>query len=105
MTSTALPATVVVDGAYELAEGGRWVDDGYVYVDILSGRLFELREDTEPAAARQLACLDVPLGAVAPVAGRPHGSPQRAPASPCSPPTVFRNGWTDPRTAPRSPAG
>lgn len=71
MTSTALPKTVVVDGAYELAEGGRWVDGRYVHVDILTGRLFELREDTEPATARQLACLDVPLGAVAPVNGRP----------------------------------
>ncbi|MER7564079.1 SMP-30/gluconolactonase/LRE family protein [Streptomyces sp. NPDC097941] len=71
MTSTALPATVVVDGAYELAEGGRWIDGRYVYVDILSGRLFELREDTEPESARQLARLDVALGAVAPVAGRP----------------------------------
>lgn len=38
MTSTALPAAVVVDGAYELAEGGRWVDGRYVYVDILSGQ-------------------------------------------------------------------
>ncbi|WP_461071776.1 hypothetical protein [Streptomyces pseudoechinosporeus] len=37
MTSTAAPATVVVDGGYELAEGGRWVDGRYVYVDILQG--------------------------------------------------------------------
>lgn len=71
MTSTAAPAAVVVDGAYELAEGGRWVDGRYVYVDILSGRLFELRDDTEPAAARELARLDVPLGAVAPVDDQP----------------------------------
>ncbi|MGW6521949.1 SMP-30/gluconolactonase/LRE family protein [Streptomyces sp. NPDC054962] len=71
MTSTALPATVVVDGAYELAEGGRCVDGRYVYVDILSGRLFELRDDTEPSAPRELARLDVPLGAVAPVADQP----------------------------------
>lgn len=39
MTSTAAPTVVVVDGGYELAEGGRWVDGRYVYVDILSGRL------------------------------------------------------------------
>ncbi|MFJ9245122.1 SMP-30/gluconolactonase/LRE family protein [Streptomyces sp. NPDC101776] len=71
MTSTAVPAAVVVEGAYELAEGGRWVDGRYVYVDILSGRLFELRDGTGPAAPRQLARLDVPLGAVAPVSGRP----------------------------------
>ncbi|MEU6251372.1 SMP-30/gluconolactonase/LRE family protein [Streptomyces sp. NPDC047043] len=68
MTFTAAPATVVVDGGYELAEGGRWIDGRYVYVDILSGRLFELRDDTAP---RQLARLDVPLGAVAPVADQP----------------------------------
>jgi sugar lactone lactonase YvrE len=71
MASTSVPAAVVVDGAYELAEGGRWVDDRYVYVDILSGRLFELRDDTDPSAPRQLARLDVPLGAVAPVGDRP----------------------------------
>ncbi|ELP65327.1 SMP-30/Gluconolaconase/LRE-like region [Streptomyces turgidiscabies Car8] len=60
-----------MDGGYELAEGGRWVDGRYVYVDILSGRLFELRADTEPGTPRQLAALDVPLGAVAPVQDRP----------------------------------
>ncbi|GHD06315.1 calcium-binding protein [Streptomyces violarus] len=70
MTSTAAPTVVVVDGGYELAEGGRWVDGRYVYVDILSGRLFEVRDDDGPAV-RQLARLDVPLGAVAPVADRP----------------------------------
>ncbi|MFJ8467250.1 hypothetical protein [Streptomyces swartbergensis] len=48
MTSTAVAATVVVGGGYELAEGGRWADGRYVYVDILSGRLFELRDGTEP---------------------------------------------------------
>lgn len=41
-----------------------------MYVDILSGRLFELSEDTGPAP-RQLARSDVPLGAVAPVGDRP----------------------------------
>ncbi|MFI6369552.1 SMP-30/gluconolactonase/LRE family protein [Streptomyces sp. NPDC050546] len=64
------PVMVVVDGRYELAEGGRWVDGRYVYVDILSGRLFELRDDASPVP-RQLAALDVPLGAVAPVYERP----------------------------------
>ncbi|ANS63064.1 calcium-binding protein [Streptomyces lincolnensis] len=71
MTSASAPTAVVVSGAYELAEGGRWIDGRYVYVDILSGRLFELRDDTGPAAPRQLARLDVPLGAVAPVGDRP----------------------------------
>ncbi|MBK3626289.1 SMP-30/gluconolactonase/LRE family protein [Streptomyces sp. MBT49] len=70
MTSTAATAAVLVDGGYELAEGGRWADGRYVYVDILSGRLFEL-PGTAGAVPRQLARLDVPLGAVAPVAGRP----------------------------------
>lgn len=68
MSFTAAPATVVVDGGYELAEGGRWIDGRYVYVDILSGRLFELRDGTDP---HQLAGLDMPLGAVAPVADQP----------------------------------
>ncbi|MFF9035535.1 SMP-30/gluconolactonase/LRE family protein [Streptomyces sp. NPDC014892] len=68
MTPTA---AVVVEGAYELAEGGRWFDGRYVYVDILSGRLFELRDDRDDPGPTRLARLDVPLGAVAPVAGRP----------------------------------
>ncbi|ULR48032.1 SMP-30/gluconolactonase/LRE family protein [Streptomyces deccanensis] len=68
MTPTA---AVVVEGAYELAEGGRWFDGRYVYVDILSGRLFELRDDRDDLGPTRLARLDVPLGAVAPVAGRP----------------------------------
>jgi sugar lactone lactonase YvrE len=71
MTSTALPSALVVDGAYELAEGGRWFDGRYVYVDILSGRLFEVRDDRDDTGPTQLARLDVPLGAVAPVSGRP----------------------------------
>lgn len=71
MTSTAVPAAIVVDGGYELAEGGRWFEGRYVYVDILSSRLFELRDGTGPAAPRQLARLAVPLGAVAPVDDQP----------------------------------
>ncbi|WP_327722224.1 SMP-30/gluconolactonase/LRE family protein [Streptomyces sp. NBC_00490] len=71
MTSATAPTAVVVDGAYELAEGGRWADGRYVYVDILSGRLFELCDGTDPAVPHQLARLDVSLGAVAPVADRP----------------------------------
>ncbi|NGO09083.1 SMP-30/gluconolactonase/LRE family protein [Streptomyces sp. HC44] len=72
MASAAHQETAIaVHGDYELAEGGRWVGDRYVYVDILSGRLFELRDGTTGHAPRQLARLDVPLGAVAPVHGRP----------------------------------
>lgn len=61
MTSMAVRATVVVDGRYELAEDGRRVDGRYVYVDILTGRLRELRAETGPTP-RQLAQLDVSLG-------------------------------------------
>ncbi|MET7479908.1 SMP-30/gluconolactonase/LRE family protein [Streptomyces sp. NPDC005648] len=71
MTFMAAPTTVVVDGGYELAEGGRWIDGRYVYVDILTGGLYELRDGDGPAASRQLARLDVPLGAVAPVRDEP----------------------------------
>lgn len=74
MTFTTAPVTVVVDGGYELAEGGRWADGRYVYVDILAGRLYELPDATDATdapAPRPLARLDVPLGAVAPVRGEP----------------------------------
>lgn len=71
MTSMAVPSAVLVDGGHELAEGGHWFDDQYVYVDILSGRLFELRDDTGPTAPRQPAALDVPLGAVVLVGDTP----------------------------------
>ena len=57
-------------GPYELGEGARRVGDRLVFVDILSGRLLEA-SPTHPGSARVLAELDVPLGAVAPVAGRP----------------------------------
>jgi sugar lactone lactonase YvrE len=67
-------------GGYELAEGTRWLGDQLVFTDILAGRLLAAPaagpeadgpEADGPGAARLLACLDVPLGAVAPVAGRP----------------------------------
>lgn len=71
MTSTTHgPVTVAAGGGYELAEGGRWTGGRFVYVDILSGRLFEL-PDRVGALPRPLARIDVPLGAVAPVHGRP----------------------------------
>ncbi|WP_387903633.1 SMP-30/gluconolactonase/LRE family protein [Streptomyces argenteolus] len=54
----------------ELGEGIRWVDGRLVCVDILTGRLLgRVGADTTPL--RTLAQLDVPLGAVAPVSGRP----------------------------------
>lgn len=57
-------------GEYQLAEGLRRVGERIIFVDILSGRLLEssLRA---PGPARLLAQLDVPLGAVAPIADRP----------------------------------
>ncbi|NYH44691.1 sugar lactone lactonase YvrE [Micromonospora jinlongensis] len=54
----------------ELGEGLRWVDDRLVLVDLLAGRLLETDGDA-PTPLRELRRLDVPLGAVAPVAGRP----------------------------------
>ena len=55
---------------YELAEGGRRIGGRLMFVDILSGRLFECPA-REPGAGRLVAQLDVPLGAVAPIVGRP----------------------------------
>ncbi|MGW3785068.1 SMP-30/gluconolactonase/LRE family protein [Micromonospora chokoriensis] len=54
----------------ELGEGLRWIDDRLVLVDLLAGRLLETDGDA-PAPLREVRRLDVPLGAVAPVAGRP----------------------------------
>ena len=52
----------------ELGEGPRWVDDRLLLVDILSGRLLET-DTARPGLLRTVVQLDVPLGAVAPVAG------------------------------------
>lgn len=54
-------------GGYRLAEGARWVAGRLVFVDILDGRLYEVVD----GRTRLLADLEVPLGAVAPVAGSP----------------------------------
>ncbi|QXE33278.1 SMP-30/gluconolactonase/LRE family protein [Streptomyces sp. GMY02] len=54
----------------ELGEGIRSVDGGVVLVDILSGRLLAGPDD-RTGPLRTLARLPVPLGAVAPVEGRP----------------------------------
>lgn len=56
----------------ELGEGGRWVGDRVVLVDIPTGRLLEA-DPMSPGPLRQLAKLDVPLGAVAPLAGTDDG--------------------------------
>jgi sugar lactone lactonase YvrE len=60
----------------ELGEGGRWVGDRLMLVDIPAGRLLSLplRSDTpEPTTAplTELARLPEPLAVVAPVAGEP----------------------------------
>jgi sugar lactone lactonase YvrE len=52
----------------ELGEGARWVGDRVVVVDIPTGRLLEA-DPHKSGPLRQLAKLDVTLGAVAPVAG------------------------------------
>jgi sugar lactone lactonase YvrE len=64
------PLQLWAAGEYELAEGTTWVCGRLVFVDILAGTLLEAPA-TGPGEARVLARLDVPLGAVAPVAGRP----------------------------------
>lgn len=58
--------TLWASGGYELAEGARSVEGRLIFVDILAGALYE---SPRPGHVRLLAQLDVPLGAVAPVAG------------------------------------
>jgi sugar lactone lactonase YvrE len=70
MSQPTGPVSLWTAGGYDLAEGARWVADRLVYVDILSGRLFEIA-GTEPDAPRLLADLPVPLGAVAPLRDAP----------------------------------
>ncbi|HEX4226732.1 MAG TPA: SMP-30/gluconolactonase/LRE family protein [Pseudonocardiaceae bacterium] len=70
MSQPTAPVSLWAAGGYDLAEGARWVADRLVFVDLLSGRLFEV-SGTEPAAPRLLADLPVPLGAVAPLRDRP----------------------------------
>ncbi|MEU2925825.1 SMP-30/gluconolactonase/LRE family protein [Streptomyces sp. NPDC007251] len=53
----------------QLGEGIRWTGDGVVLVDILQGRLLAT-PDKPGAALREILRLPIPLGAVAPVAGR-----------------------------------
>lgn len=64
-----MSAVPLADEALELGEGARWVGGRLVLVDILAGRLLD-HAGTAGRPFRQLAGLDIPLGAVAPVAGR-----------------------------------
>ncbi|GAB3473839.1 SMP-30/gluconolactonase/LRE family protein [Nocardiopsis coralliicola] len=54
----------------ELGEGARWIGDGLLLVDILAGRLLRL-DPGERGPLKEVLRLDAPLGAVAPVRGRP----------------------------------
>lgn len=69
-TRTTAEPTAWSRERYELGEGLRWTGADLLMVDILAGRLLRL-DPLRPGRPRQLAALDVPLGAVAPVAGRP----------------------------------
>ncbi|MGW9350537.1 SMP-30/gluconolactonase/LRE family protein [Nocardiopsis flavescens] len=55
---------------FELGEGLRLHGADLLVVDILAGRLLRL-DPSSPGPAREVASLEVPLGAVAPVRGRP----------------------------------
>lgn len=54
----------------ELGEGARWVDGRLVLVDLLAGRLLQA-DGASPGELTELASVGCPLGAVAPVSGRP----------------------------------
>ncbi|MBV9452358.1 MAG: SMP-30/gluconolactonase/LRE family protein [Streptosporangiaceae bacterium] len=67
---SASPLQLWSGGGCELAEGTRWLGDRLVFTDILAGELREV-PGGRPGDSRVVARLGVPLGAVAPVAGRP----------------------------------
>jgi len=52
---------------YELGEGARWIAGRLYFVDLLAGRLLACDPHHDPAPT-ELLRLDVPLGAVAPIA-------------------------------------
>ncbi len=69
-TGEAAPrVSVLSQEAYELGEGARAVA-GVTFVDLLAGRLL-CHPGTEGAAVEPVLQVEVPLGAVAPVAGQP----------------------------------
>ncbi|HEY6479110.1 MAG TPA: SMP-30/gluconolactonase/LRE family protein [Streptosporangiaceae bacterium] len=69
-TAGSAPLQIWSGGGYELAEGTRWLGDRLIFTDILTGTLLEAMA-SRPGDARVVARLGVPLGAVAPVGGRP----------------------------------
>jgi sugar lactone lactonase YvrE len=70
MTAALHDIGVWAEGEFELAEGARWVDGRLAFVNILAGELLEAPGDA-PGPPRVLARLGVPVGAAAPVHGRP----------------------------------
>ncbi|AGL17239.1 SMP-30/gluconolactonase/LRE family protein [Actinoplanes sp. N902-109] len=62
---------VLTPDRFELGEGSRWTGDRLVLVDIPHGRLLCAPTGDLRSGLTELARLDVPLAAVAPVAGRP----------------------------------
>ncbi|MFH8983325.1 SMP-30/gluconolactonase/LRE family protein [Streptomyces varsoviensis] len=69
--NTVSAAEPVWSDRLDLGEGIRWLPGGPVLVDILSGRLLRGPLGQEGGPLDELARLDVPLGSVAPIAGRP----------------------------------
>jgi sugar lactone lactonase YvrE len=68
------PVTALAPDRLELGEGSRWIDGRLVLVDIPAGRLLSASPPAVATPARrltELAKLDQPLAAVAPVADRP----------------------------------
>ena len=62
--------TAITDAPLELGEGVRWIDGALTLVDILAGDLYSL-DPSGAGGLQRRAHLDVPLGAVAPIAGEP----------------------------------
>jgi len=75
MSGAARPRTgdveVVGPDRLRLGEGVRFVDDELVLVDIVAGRLLRVVPDHNGTPLEELAHVNLPLGAVAPLADRP----------------------------------
>ncbi|MGV9270829.1 SMP-30/gluconolactonase/LRE family protein [Kitasatospora sp. NPDC003701] len=56
---------------YRLGEGARWHEGRLSFVDLLRGALYSCAPGGDPVGPRREADLGIPLGAAAPVAGRP----------------------------------
>lgn len=69
VTSVVTSEWKAIGPAMELGEGARWIDGRLLQVDLLAGRLHGVHPSS--GTVELLTTLDVPLGAVAPVAGHP----------------------------------